>query len=193
MIRRGSRVALISGALALVAATSPAWADMKIGVVNFQALLQQSPEAKAASEAMQSEFGPRQKQLVAEQAALKARGDALQKDEITMTPDARENAEKALRDSTREFQMRYQQFQDDANAWQNQENTKLQKALVEQVGSYARAQQYDLVVGIGVLYANPALDITQQVLQAMQAARPATAAPHSSGTTTPKSSGSAGK
>src|SRR3974390_633997 len=112
MIRRGSRIAIFSGALALVAAASPVWADMKIGVVNVQQLLQDSPDYKAAMESMQSEFGARSKQLQSEAAALKARQDNLQKDEATMTQDARDAAEKALRDGTREYQMRANQFQD---------------------------------------------------------------------------------
>jgi len=46
----------ISAAVTMAAAAAPAWADLKIGVVNYAKLMQESPQAKAAQDALRGEF-----------------------------------------------------------------------------------------------------------------------------------------
>jgi hypothetical protein len=41
--------------------------------------------------------------------------------------------------------------------------------LLQEVQAYAKSANFDLVVGDGVLYANESMDITPQVLNALQA------------------------
>jgi hypothetical protein len=54
---------------------------------------------------------------------------------------------------------------------------KLQRTLFEEVRSYAKAQNLDLVIADGVIYAAAALDITPGVLQILQSRGGAAAAP----------------
>jgi outer membrane protein len=187
MTRRSWSV-LISGILALGAAATPAWADLKIGVVQYARLMQESPQAKAAQDALRGEFAGKQKELQGQQAALKAKEEALQKDGATMTADQRTKAERDLRDGNRDLQQKVQAYQDDFNARQNEELSKLQKALVEEVQTYAQGEKFDLVLADGVIFAGPALDITPQVLAALQAhgVRAPAAGASSSGATAPK-------
>ncbi len=67
-------------------------------------------------------------------------------------------------------------MQDDFNARRNEEMSRLQRTLIEQVRIYAKAQNFDLVVADGVIYATPTLDITPQILAALKANPPAAAA-----------------
>jgi len=167
-----SRSVVVTAVLALCAAASPAWADLKIGVVQYARLMQESPQAKAAQDALRAEFAGKQKELQGQQAALKTKEDSLQKDGATMTADQRTKLERELRDGNRELQQKVQEYQDDFNARQNEELSKLQKALVEEVQAYAQAQKFDLVLADGVIWAGPALDITPQILSALQARGP---------------------
>ena len=180
-----SRSVVVSAILAVgaVAAATPAWADLKIGVVQYARLMQESPQAKAAQDVLRGEFAGKQKELQTQQAALKAKEESLQKDGATMTVDQRTKVEKDLRDGNRELQQKVQEYQDDFNARQNEELSKLQKALVEEVQTYAQGEKFDLVLADGVIFASPALDITPQVLAALQAhgVRAAPAAGSSSG------------
>jgi outer membrane protein len=162
-------VILASGVAALVAAASPAWADLKIGVVNYAKLMQESPQAKAAQDALRGEFAGKQKELQTQQQSLKSKEDSLQRDSATMTADQRTAAERDVRDGNRELQLKVQQYQDDFNARQNEELSKLQKTLVEEVQNYAQGQKFDLVLADGVIFASPVLDITPQVLSGLQA------------------------
>ena len=66
----------------LIAATFavPAIAEIKIGVIDYAKLFEESPQAKVVQEALRAEFQPRLQQLVAQEQALKTRNDKLQKD-----------------------------------------------------------------------------------------------------------------
>lgn len=88
-------------AAALLAVSSPVWADIKIGVVDYSKLMEASPQAKAALEAIRTEFTPKQRDLQNQQQSLKTREDRLQKDSATMSQDQRTKAEKDLRDADR--------------------------------------------------------------------------------------------
>ena len=70
-------------------AVTPAWAELKIGVVDYGKLMEESPQAKTVVEAIRTEFTPRQKDLQNQQQTLKAKEDKLQKDGATMTEDQR--------------------------------------------------------------------------------------------------------
>jgi len=48
-------------------------ADTKIGVVNFQKLLEDAPQTKTAMQALENEFAPRRRELLTMQNDLKAR------------------------------------------------------------------------------------------------------------------------
>jgi outer membrane protein len=169
----------ISAAVALAAAAAPAWAELKIGVVNYSKLMQESPQAKAAQDALRGEFAGKQKDLQTQQQTLKSKEDSLQRDSATMSADQRTAAERDLRDGNRELQLKVQQYQDDFNARQNEELSKLQKTLVEEVQEYAQGQKFDLVLADGVIFASPVLDITPQVLSGLQARSVRTPAPTS--------------
>jgi outer membrane protein len=176
----------ISGVVALAAAATPAWADLKIGVVNYAKLMQESPQAKAAQDALRAEFAGKQKDLQTQQQSLKNKEDSLQRDSATMSSDQRTTAERELRDGNRELQLKVQQYQDDFNARQNEELSKLQKTLVEEVQAFAQAQKFDLVLADGVIFASPVLDVTPQVLSALQARGVRPAASGAAQAATPK-------
>lgn len=162
-----------SGALAL-----PAWAETKIGVVDPQRLLEDSPQGKLASETMRAEFAPRQRTLQAQEQGLKAKQEKLQKDAATMTEEQRVRAEKELRDGMRDLERARGEFNDDATARRNEEMSRLQRTLGEEVRSYAKAQNYDLILTAETLvYFTPTFDITPAILAALQAHAPAAAKP----------------
>jgi outer membrane protein len=171
------RSLILGSAATLILAASPAWAELKIGYVNYSALLQESPDAKVIADSLHNEFLPRQRELQALQQSLKTREDKLTKDGATMTDDQRAREDKDIRDEERELQRKQSEAQDDFNSRRNEELSKLQKSLIEQVRTYAKAQNYDLVMADGVIYATAAVDITPQVLAMLQATAPKAAAP----------------
>jgi outer membrane protein len=154
-------------------AAHPAAAEVKMGVVNFQKLLEDAPQTKTAMAALENEFAPRRRELLTLQNDLKAKDEKLQKEGAVMAEADRAKAEKTLRDQQREFSRKAGEFQDDASTRRNEEIGKVQRYLVTEIQAYANAQGYDLVLGDGVFFAKGPLDITAQVL-AVLATKPAT-------------------
>src|ERR1700722_8547633 len=147
-------------------------AEMKMGVVNFQKLLEDAPQTKTAMQALENEFAPRRRELLTLQNDLKARDEKLQKEGAVMSEADRAKAEKTLRDQQHEFSRKAGEFQDDASTRRNEEIGKVQRYLVTEIRAYANAQGYDLVLGEGVFFAKGPLDITANVL-AVLASKPA--------------------
>ena len=174
------RIPFLAMALCGLFAAGQASAEIKIGVVNFEKLLEDAPQTKAAMQALDNEFGPRRRELMTLQNDLKAKAEKFDKEGAVMSEADRANEEKKQRDQQREFQRKAGEFQDDASTRKNEELGKVQRYLVQEIQTYANAQGFDLVLGQGVFFAKPALDITANVL-AVLTSKPANA----TGTSTP--------
>lgn len=158
------------GAFALPATAQ----ELKIGVVNVPLLMDRAPQTKAAMDALQEEFAPRQREFAAKQKELEDLAAKVQKDQAVMGETERRNAEKELRDLQREVARLQNEFREDLNLRQNEELGTLQRSLLGEVQTYAQQQGYDLVVGDGVLFASTAVNITEEVLRAIEASYQAT-------------------
>jgi outer membrane protein len=145
-------------------------ADLKIGVINVARLLDSAPQTKSALQALQDEFAPRERELVAEQQELRTQGEALQRDSAIMSEPERRSSEQSLREKQRELARKTGQFREDANLRRNEELSRLQRLLLDEVNVYATNNGFDLIIGDGVLYARGEVDITDQVLARMEAA-----------------------
>lgn len=143
--------------------------DVKIGVVNIPALMDQAPQARVAMAALDEEFKPRQREIIAKQTELQELTEKVQRDLAVMGEAERTNAEKDLRALQREVTRLQTEFREDLNLRRNDELGKLQRSLLKEVQDYAQASGYDLVVGDGVLFASTAVNITENVLRAMEA------------------------
>lgn len=170
-MKRSAKLFLSTALLAAGLVSAAQAAEIKIGVVNYARLMQESPQAKVALDGIRTEFATRERDVQTTGAALKAREEKLQKDAATMTEVQRAAAEKELRDGYRDLQKKQAEVQDDFNARRNEEMSRLQRTLVEEVQVYAKAQNYDLVLADGVIYATGGIDITTAILSALQAKR----------------------
>lgn len=154
----------------------PAVAQTKIGVVDYNRLLAEAPQAKAAAQTLETEFGPRQKQLEAQRKDLEAKVQKFERDQATMAEAERTKQQRELRDQQLNFERRAKEFQEDGQLRQNEELQRVQRLIIQEVQNYAKAQGYDLVIAQGVIYRSDAIDITPQVLQTLEKRGPAAAA-----------------
>jgi outer membrane protein len=167
---KGLRLGIAAGMLAAAFAASAVSAqssNLKIGVVDVAKLLQQSPQAQAAMQALQKEFAPRQRDLVAKQNDLQEKQETYKRDRAVMSDEERTKLEREIRDQQRDLQRADNEFREDLNLRQNEEVGKVQKALLQQVQDYARNADYDLVVA-DALFFSDAVDITEEVLATLK-------------------------
>jgi len=168
MARLSTAFIIIAGMTSL-APLGAAHAELKIGVVNVPRLLEEAPQAKTAMQALQDEFAPRQREIVAQTKDLKGKEEKLGRDGAVMAENERRTFEKDLRDGQRDVQRKQNEYVEDLNLRRNEELGKLQRSLLQEVQTYAKSSGYDLILGEGVLYRNDSIDITAQILSALQA------------------------
>lgn len=151
----------------VVAGPAEAASSLKVGVVNVATLLQQAPQAQKMSDALQAEFAPRQRKILNMQQDLQKKQDDYKRNAAVMGEEERTNLEREIRDGQRDLQRAGNEFQTDLNDRRNEELSKLQRALLQEVQTYARSKGYDLVVS-DVLYYSSSIDITNEVLAALK-------------------------
>ena len=161
-------IAILALGLCGLVVAGQAGAEIKIGFVNFQKLLEEAPQTKTAMQALENEFAPRRRELMTMQNDLKAREDKLQKEGAVMSEADRSKAEKTLRDQQREFSRKAGEFQDDASTRKNEELGKVQRYLFGRSRRTRTRKGFDLVLGDGVFFAKGPLDITANVLAVLQ-------------------------
>jgi outer membrane protein len=119
---------------------------------------------------LRDEFAPRQRDLVAMQTELQEKQETFQKDSSVMSEAERSALEREIRDGLRDLQRADNQLREDVNIRQNEELGTLQRTLVQQVQAYVQNAGYDLVV-TDVVYVSDGINITADVIAALQAAR----------------------
>jgi len=164
-----ARIGFLLGAvLVAVSVNAQTEAGLKIGVVNVTRLLEQAPQAQAAMGALQEEFAPRQREVAALQRALQERQATYERDGAVMGEAERVSLERAIRDEQRDLTREQNEYIEDLNIRRNEELSKLQRSLLQEVQAHARSAGYDLVVA-DVLYYSSAVDITDEVLRGLEA------------------------
>lgn len=164
-MRSPTYVGCSAGLLAALALGTAAaqTANVKIGVVNMSALIEQSPQTQALMAKLQEEFAPRQRDLAAMEQTLKTKQETYQRDASVMGTEERTNLEREIRDGTRDLQRLGEQMTEDFNIRRNEALGELQRTIVMRVQEYARNAGFDLVLYEAV-YASDAINITADVL-----------------------------
>ena len=154
----------------LVALTSPLVAaqDIKIGAVNALRILEQSPQAEAAKQKIEKEFAPRDRQLVAKQKKVKGLEDKLAKDAAIMSESERKKLERDIVAEKRELRRQQDEFREDLNFRRNEEFAKIQKDILQTINEIAKSNGYDVILGEGVIFASPKVDLSNQVIEKLK-------------------------
>ena len=162
MPRRRRFLKLFLIAALLSAPGSPAWADLKVGYVNTVRVIEEAPQGVAALKKLETEFGQRDKELVALQNKIRQLDDELQKGLSTTDRRAREREILTLK---RELKRATQEFREDYNQRRNEELAVLQQVVRKAILEIAKQEKYDLVLHEGTVYASESIDITDKVLK----------------------------
>ena len=121
-----------------------------------------------ATQALQEEFAPRQREIAALQASLQQKQETYERDGAIMGETERLNLERDIRAEQRDMQREQTEYIEDLDIRRNEELNRLQNSLVQEVQIYSRASGYDLVVA-NPLYHGNAVDITDEVLRSLEA------------------------
>lgn len=155
---------LASAVIALVL-TSAVYAEgVKLGVVNVALLLEQAPQAKSATTALEKEFSPQQTELKNLASKLEKQQANYQKNRAAMSDTQKNAKEREISMLTREIQRRRNDVQELLNLRRNEELAKLQNVVNEAIKAIGKKQGFDLILYEGIAYTNDRIDITSNVL-----------------------------
>jgi len=156
--------------LAAVAAFSaPALAETKVGVVDTVRLMEEAPQAKAAQANIETEFAPREQELVSLQKKIRELEDKAARDGAVMSEKESSKLERDILSKRRELKRTQDEFRDDLNIRKNEVLSKLQRQMYEATVGLAKEKGYDVILGQGVVYSSKSVDITDEVLQKLKA------------------------
>ena len=142
--------------------------EIKIGAVNALRILEQSPQADAAKKLIEKEFAPRDRKLVAKQKKLKEMEDRLSKDAAIMSEGERKKLERDIIADKRELRREQDEFREDLSFRRNEEFAKIQKDIVKAIEAVAKEDNYDIILGEGVIFASPRVDLSNKVIEKLK-------------------------
>lgn len=145
-----------------------AMADINVGVVDVNRVMEQSPQAQALSQQLQQEFEPAQNEMREMQSRMQTLQSRLERDADVLSAEDRRDMEREIRDIQRGLQRRQNDLAEDFNARRNEALGSLQRLIMAEVQAYARDNGLDLVVGDGVFYASSRMDITDAILDRLR-------------------------
>lgn len=165
------KVCLLSLASLFTLLAVNAHADVKLAVVDMQAVLQKAPQIAKINDSLTKQFKGRQDQIVQAQHNLQSETQNLEKNAAVMKVDERANLEKKIMMDRNNVQSMVASFQKDLSKQQSDSLHGFSQQLDSVVSKLASQSGFDLVVQKGsTLYAKSDLDITQQILDALKKA-----------------------
>lgn len=172
MLRQAPRVAVLGGLLASLLFVPLVAVAQNVAFVTMNRILEDSAQAEEAMRELEREFSPRDTELVAERDALQELRDRLEREGDTMTATERADLEREFTARSREFRRAQESFTDDLNVRRNEELAKLQRLINDAIIQLAREREIDLILTErNVLYSSERIDITDDIIAAMQRLR----------------------
>lgn len=155
---------LMLASLSLAPIVSAADKPIKLGIVNVDLLLKQSPQARAATKSLEKEFAPQQAALRKSAKVLQKKQANYKKNQIVLSEVQKSTAQREISMMVREIQRKQSDLQELVNIKRNAELGKLQRLVNKAIKTIGKKQGFDLILYDGIAFTNNRLDITKSVL-----------------------------
>jgi outer membrane protein len=160
----------IAALLMGMAATTTAYADVRLAYVDVQRALNECRAGKQAKTQFRGRIERLQGQLEGEQSEVERLKRELEQKGSLMQPDQRQNLEEDYEKKLRRFQDDYKNSRDELQEKDNQVTGMIVRDLATVVREIGAKNGYTMVMEKGtLLWAIPATDITDQVIRAYDA------------------------
>lgn len=157
-------------AVIVVGSTSMTWlntavaAELKIGVINLQLLMQNSDDLKSDTEKLREDFSARETKITEAQKKFQETVADLKRDSAVMKKAKREAAEKNAQEEQLNLQKMVNEYKEHVAKERNEVIQKFLKKVEGVVNSIAAKDKYDIILqSQSVAYADGKLNITEQV------------------------------
>ena len=139
----------------------------KIGIVNFQKVMQELPKTKQDASRMEKQFTPEKEKIEQKKKKIDDLEKKLKRDSSVMQAKDKTKIETQLKAEQTEFLTMAQSFQGKVLKAQQDTLKGIIKSINDSVAKVAKQNKLDLVLQSGaVVYSGNAVDITSQVIKA---------------------------
>lgn len=144
--------------------------SVRVGAINVDRILRDSAPAKAAQTKLEQEFSRRDREITTQINQFTEAVQVFERESPTMAAAQRSARQRELAETERELQRKRRAFEEDLGARRAEETQSLIERVNRVIRQIAEAEKYDLIVQEAA-YINPAIDITDKVLAALNAQR----------------------
>jgi outer membrane protein len=167
---------LLASAFSVVAQTNPPAAGPgKVGFADIRAVIGSTAEGKQAAAELQSQFSPRQSELENLQKSIEDLQNRLNAGQRTMSDEERARLQRQGERLASQLKRKQEEFQEDANAAQQDMVDRVGRKVVEVVNRFARENGFTLILDAQTacgIYCQPQLDVTQDIIRLYDQANP---------------------
>tara|TARA_Y100000588_G_C14276510_1_gene934591 strand:- start:3512 stop:4081 length:570 start_codon:yes stop_codon:yes gene_type:complete len=153
--------------------------EARIGVVEMNKLVTESPQYQDMTSAIEEEFAARVRDITAKEAALNAATDQLNQDNLALSQDERNNTLLKLNADQRELKYLTDSFQEDRNNRIQIESNKIFVEIINSIEKYGRDNAFDLIINRtrisqntilngGTVFSGASVDITNEIARILE-------------------------
>ena len=165
--------ALAASVLSLSAAAQQPQQQLSVGIVAYQIVLSRSKAIASIRSQVQTEFKAIQEEISRLEADFSKRDDELAKQRTVLSPEAFEEKRQQFQDQLTQARQSLRQRQRAAEQANLRALTQVEQKVTEIVTRLAQERGNNLILdGSAVLIMDPAMDISQNVLSALNAELP---------------------
>jgi outer membrane protein len=170
---RRTPFALMALAFLLVAGGAEAQAQaLKIGYLNSQEVLNAAPGAAEAQAQFDREMQEYQTEIQQFEEELRRMEQQYQQQQLTLSPEAKANREQQIQQRMQEYQQRGSALQEQAARRRAELVQPVMDRITEVIEQLREEQSYSLILDVAagsIVSADPALDLTQEVIRRLEA------------------------
>jgi outer membrane protein len=168
-LKRYPATPLVLAALFFVSLSASA--QTKVGLLNVERILRNSPTGQQAQVRLREEFAARDQELAKMAAQLKVMQTQLENNALTMSDSERKIREREFNEATLAFQRQQRAFNEDVNKRREEELSGISDRMTRAVKQIAESEKFDIIFR-EVAWGSPRIDITDKVIKAIDESRP---------------------
>ena len=144
-----------------------ALAEIKIGYVVVEKVLKEAPQTTVSNKKLEKEFKSRTDGLQKKVKGIQKQEKDYKKNSVTMSESERQKAQKKMQNAKIDIQRIERELREDIDIRRREEIGKLQQQINKSIESLAKKEKYDLILYQGVAYASKGVDITNDLIKAL--------------------------
>ncbi|MEC7865231.1 MAG: OmpH family outer membrane protein [Pseudomonadota bacterium] len=158
--------------LILVTAMLPnmASAELKMGIVNLDALFKEIPIYRESQEKVKKQFDPRARNLKTLEQEWNSLNDQYLKNETVMSDKEKKDLVEKIQNVETKFRSGQEKIQADLQKVQQEELSRIRTIVEKAITEYAEKNDFDIIIRADgtTLYAKKYINITQEIISKLQ-------------------------